>query len=268
MEPEDEVIGGWSLAPAASRALRLQVAREAMRRRDPARASVELEELLDETPDDPVALAALAEASADLRDFPVAREAWRALHKTGDDRAALWTQIALASFALADLDAAHDEATAAVTRDPDQASAWYVLGQVLERREGRPRAWEALERAHRIDPVGFPFPLTLDDEAVADLIAAAFRATSPAVRRFWRGIPRHVLSYPEPDMLRAATPPLSPRVVALYQGVPPSEPDDLGRPTGLAVFRGNLEHQATYDDALDELTWALEDEAAAWRRDG
>lgn len=267
MDQDDEVIGGWSLAPAAGRALRLQVAREALRRRDPARAIVELEELLDETPDDPAALGTLAEACADLRDLPVSREVWRTLLRGGSGQAWMWTQVALASFALADLDAAFVEATEAVTRDDTQAAAWSVLAEVIERREGRAKAWDALDRAHQLDPIAHPYPLTLDDETVHTLLAAAFRATTPSVRRFWRGVPRRVVLFPEIATLRAATPPLSPRVAALYQGVPPALPEDAARPSALLVFRGNLEHLPSYDDALDELTWAIEDEAAAWQRE-
>ena len=267
MEQDDEVVGGWSLAPAAGRALRLQVAREALRRRDPARAIVELEELLDETPDDVAALGALAEACSDLRDLPVAREVWRTLLHRGQDQAWVWTQAALTSFALADLDAAHAEASKAVAKDDTQAAAWAVLAQVIERREGRAKAWDALDQAHRLDPIAHPYPLALDEDAVHSLLAAAFRATTPAVRRFWRGVPRQIHLFPDVATLRAATPPLSPRVAVLYQGVPPALPDDPERPTALLVFRGNLEHLPSYEDALDELTWALEDEAAAWLRE-
>lgn len=267
MAPDDEVVGGWSIAPAAGRALRLQVAREALRRRDPARAIVELEELLDDAPDDVAALSALAEACSDLRDLPVAREVWRTLIRLGEDQSWVWTQAAITSFALADLDAAFQEATKAIAKDDTQAAAWAVLAQVIERRDGRERAWEALDHAHRLDPIAHPYPLALDDDAVHTLLAAAFRATTPAVRRFWRGVPRKVLSFPPIETLRTATPPLSPRVAALYEGVPPSDPDAADRPTALLVFRGNLEHLPTYEDALDELTWALEDEAAAWRKD-
>jgi tetratricopeptide (TPR) repeat protein len=268
MPPADEVGGaGWQISPETRRALRLQAARTAVRRRDFRRAVIEAEELLDEVPDDVDALATLAESAMELRDFEVAREAWRALVETGPQPASVLTQLGLCAFESASFDEAAQAARRALAVSDDAPEAWYLLGLCTERLEDDERAYACFERAHRGSPLGFPLPLPLDEADVRDLVQEAMAELPLELARFWAPVPVEIERLPTRDELLRSVPPTSPRVLALYTGHPPTRPSGLERPTSIRVYRTNLVHHESREHALDALLDTLDHEAADWLPD-
>lgn len=262
----DDVVGtGWGLDPRTRRELRLQSATEALVQRDLARAVLELEELLDEHPDDIEALWSLAEATMELRDHAVAREAWRALDELGVDRTPVHTQRALCAFELADFDEAVTCARRALAIHEDLPEASYILGLALEHLgASRSEVDAAFIRAHRASPLGFPLPLPWSDADVRAAASQALAELSPDIRAFWRDVPIQVEPLPNRHELVAPTPSISPRILAMYAGTPPATLTPTARPTAVRIYARNLAHHEAIEMAVAALADALEQEAADW----
>lgn len=264
MSSDDEVGTGWTLDADAARALRLEAADQALLAHDPARAVVEIEELLHDVPYDVEGLWLLAEAAMELRDFPVAAEAWAGLTERVPERAPVWTQLALCAFEVGDVETAKTAARHAIQRYDDLGEAWYVLGLCLERTEGAAVAAEAFRKAHRISPLGFPLPLDLDARDTRALLDEARTHLSAEAAALWAQVPVSIVPFPNHEDLATTGAPLSPRAVALYEGSPPGPDTPEARPPGLKVFSGNLAHHEGAEAAVDALVDALEAEADDW----
>jgi tetratricopeptide (TPR) repeat protein len=264
-DEDDTVQPGWHLPPLGGRDLRLGLAREALRAHDPTRAITELEELLDDTPDDVEALSLLAVACTDARDHAVARDAWETLVELGRDRAYVWTQIALCALELAAFDEARSAAEQAVARDEDAALAWSILGQVHAREGAAVRALACFERAHALAPAQHPLPLRLQVADAQEILQQALREVTEEVAAFWSSVPVRFETYPSAEDLAATVPPITPHAVALYEGEPPPKPSRKSRPQALRVYVGNLAHNDSWDTAVLALADALEAEALDWR---
>jgi tetratricopeptide (TPR) repeat protein len=200
----------------------------------------------------------------ELRDFEVAREAWRALVDTGPQPASVLTQLGLCAFESAAFDEAAQAARRALAVNDDAPEAWYLLGLCAERLEDDERAYVAFERAHRASPLGFPLPLPLGEDDARDLVQEALAELPLELARFWAPVPVEIERLPTRDELLRSVPPTSPRVLALYAGTPPGRPSGLERPTTVRVYRTNLVHHESREHALDALIDALDQEAADW----
>jgi tetratricopeptide (TPR) repeat protein len=265
MSDSDEIGGGaWSVSPETRRALRLSAARTAVRKHDFRRAVIEAEELLDEVPDDRDALWTLAESTMELRDFEVALEAWRALIATGVTLPSALTQLGVCAFETCAFEDAAQAARSALALFDDLPDAWYLLGLCTEHLEDDERAWACFERAHRGSPLAFPLPLPLGDDDVLGLVREALTEVSREVAAFWAPVPVRIARLPTLASLTMHVPPISPRVLALVEGEPPTDPTSTARPTALHVFRANVAHSETREHALDAVADALEQLVADW----
>ncbi|MCB9662532.1 MAG: hypothetical protein H6732_00305 [Alphaproteobacteria bacterium] len=252
------------MAPEARRQLRLAAAERALRQGDPTRCVVEVEELLDDDPRDTEGLWLLAQSLTALRDAPVAAEAWRALIEAGEDGAWVWAQLAACAFESAQIDQARQAAEQALARDATCGEAWYVRAQIVERSEGADAAWPHFLRAHRLGPLTWPLPLVLSPLDVERIVEQALADVAPEVAALWTEVPLRLQPWPELAVLQDPVPPVSPRVLALYDGPPPPDATSGQRPPGLAIYVGNLAHHDHPDQAAAALADALEQEAADW----
>lgn len=261
---DDVVGGGWQIDPATRSALRIDRARRAMWRREFRDAVVELEELLDEDHDHADALGALAECLMELREFAAAAAAWSHLEGLGVGDPATRLQGAWCAFEVCDFEAADAGAARATTEAPWLAEAWFLRGLCADRADQPDAARRYHEAAHRLSPLNHPFPIEMDDLAWAEVVTEAFQSLPPDLQEFWNGTPVRLEQLPTDDDLRSADPPLSPRLVALYEGEPPDDDTGVERPTAVRVFRRNLAYAESIDSMIDRLSWTLEQEALDW----
>ncbi len=264
-DDDDTVGGGWHFPPASARDLQLGLAREAMRHHDFQRAVLELEEFLDGHPDDERALVLLAGACMELRDWAVARDAWETLIDLGRDRASTWTQVAVCAFELGDFEAAGLAADNAIAQDDDAGEAWALRGDVQARIGTADEAQHAFERAYEVSPLMFALPLTLELADAREVLEQALRELPEDVAGFWSAVPVRFEPFPSAEELSATVPPLTPRVLALYEGEPPPRPSSKSRPRALRIYLGNLVRHESWDVAVGALADALESECADWR---
>lgn len=267
MHMDDELpTGVWSLDPETRTALRLDRVRRMLRDEDYVEAVVEVEELLDEEPDNPEGLFLLGESLLELREPSIALLAYeRFVELTGGDADSL-LGLAISRYEVCDLAGAAVAAREAVRLDPSRAEAHWYLGLALERLPGRrTEALQAFAAARELDPTEFPFPLRLSDSEWRGAIGMAVGRLHPRLQSFWDGIPVRLEPWPDLAELRRADPPITPAVSGLYLGEPPTEGDPwIERPKAMRLFRHNLERARDPHELLDQITQALQDEALDW----
>lgn len=265
---EDEVRIGWQIEPEIREAMRLDRARTAMLRGAWDDVVMELEEMLDESPQQPEGLFLLGEALLELGDFEGARQAYEHhVEAAGPDiDARTHAGLAVARFNTCDLPGASEAARAALRLDPGLAEAHYYLGLALERSaEDRADALAAFAAAQQLDPAAFPFPLDLTAEDWQRAVAHAMSLMPRTVQHFWSAIPILLLDLPDLGELRQADPPITPTVTGLYDGVPPDEGDPWEeRPEALRLYTGNLLRCPSFEDVVEAIARTLQHEASEW----
>ncbi len=264
---DDEIPNGvWRLDESTRVALRLDVVRRSMATRAFEDAVLEAEELLDESPDQPDALFLLAEASLELGQPEVAAEAYGEAIRLGLTGGAPLVGLALAQFDLGQLEFVEANATAALRASPDEPEAHHVLGLALERMPGREaEAVTHLAAARALDPVRFPFPISLKSADWERILNRALTRIHPDLAEFWQGVPVRWAPLPDLDELRAASPVIRPTVGGLYEGDPTLAEDPwLVRPTALRLYTRNLARAPTREEVVDDLAVVLQSEALDW----
>lgn len=264
---DDTLAGGrWQLDPETRNALRIEAAHQAMTRNDWFLASTELEELLDEEPGHPEALALLADATLSQGDAVLASAIYEhALRVGGTIDPGMLSGLALARFESCSLVGAAEAAREAVRLEPGLAEAWNTLGLTLSWLGPPEESSAALLKAHRLAPDHFPFGLNLTEGQWAEAVAEATARIAPSLMAFFYGIPIHLEDRPALDELRVHDPPLPPTTVCLAIGEPPLDGNPwIERPEGFRLFRANLARSYDFEDLVGWIVQGLEDEAFAW----
>lgn len=264
---DDELpTGVWSLDPDTHTALRLDRVRRMMRDEDHVEAVVEVEELLDEDPDNTEGLFLLGESLLELGEPSIALLAYeRVVELTGGDADSLMG-LAISRYETCDLAGAAVAAREAVRLDPGRAEAHWYLALALERLPGRrTEALQAFAAARELDPTEYPFPLRLSEAEWRGAIGMAVARLHPRLQSFWDGVPVRLEPWPDLAELRRADPPIPPGVSGLYLGEPPHDADPWTvRPQAMRLFRHNLERSRDPQELLEQITQALQNEALDW----
>lgn len=263
---DDELPSGvWSLDPDTRTALRLDRVRRLMREADFVDAILEVEELLDEEPDNAEGLFLLGEALLELGEAPIALEAYQHhVSVTGGDARSL-LGLAICRYETCDLPGAVEAAREAIRLDPGQAEAHYALGLALERLpNGRSEAVQAFAAARQLEPQAYPLPMELELKDWQHAIGEAVLRLPLPLQTFWDGVPIRLEDWPDLEELQRTDPPIPPGVAGLYEGVPPEGGDPNERPQAFRLFRRNLERAPHMEALIDQLTMALQAEALDW----
>lgn len=258
--------GGWTVDPGALAQLRMTQAAEAYQRGELEQALIEAEELLDEHPDHLDALYLVGDASLRHGDAPIAEAAFSHYLTLDPGAPEALAGLAAARFELADLVGAIEAAAEAHSRQPELAEAWYYTGLALERLGKPQESREAHARATALEPSAYPTVLEVDDAAWQVAVASA-KALLPATLASWLAdVPLFTERFPAISVLAEVSPPLSPMVWCLYDGTPPEDGDpNAVKPTGMRLFKGNLERVASLEGDLPRrIAEALRHEALDW----
>lgn len=263
---------GWTLPAETRTAMRLDHIRKLLEQTAWHDAALEAEELLDEAPDHVQALDCLARAQLGMLDAEGAVLTWTQLF--AQDQSVIPERLAGYAMALFDtcqLDAAIEAASKAADLDPALAEAHYVRGLALEFMPGKSaEAATALVAAHRLDPVSFPFPMSIDSDTWERAIMTAMLQVSPPVRALWEGVPVRLVESPELERLKSSQPPLTPRLPGLFHGDAPSMSDDppedpwSRKPELLWLFTKNVSRVHSVEELIGRIADLLEQEAMVW----
>ncbi|MBN1336213.1 MAG: tetratricopeptide repeat protein [Deltaproteobacteria bacterium] len=255
----------WGVDRASLAAMRLSRVRQAYEAEDLWTAVLEAEEILDDKPDDVEALELLGDAELDLGHGREAELIFARLRGSDERNPTYLSGLAIARFLSVDFEGALAAATAALAISPDDAEAHAYAGLSLERLGRYEEAAGHVSEAARIDPEGFPSPLAVEDVSWNGLLQRALDGLPEAFQPFYRRVPVVWHHYPDPAVLRAADPPLSPFSLALYEGTPPPEGEPRVDPRSVRAYRGNLLRFARDMARLEEdFSLALAFEAASW----
>lgn len=141
-----------------------------------------------------------------------------------------------------------------------EADYWMALS--LERRGDFLGADEFFERAHGIDPTGYPAPKRTTRH---EFVAAVEEARSRLPKEFDRHLENvaiRIEDLPEEEILSDSEPPLDPCILGLFVGVPLTEKSALDptprMPDSVFLFKRNIERSSEdWDDLVDEIQTTL-----------
>ncbi len=270
MAPTDSDLPSLSafgtLDPGAVAALRLDRSREAYQNHDLVTALPEAEELLEDDPDNIEALEVLGDTELELGHGREADLVFSHLLDLQPDEPIYLTGQAIARFLHADFEGAVHSASAALEAVPDLTEAHAYLGLCLERMGRLDEAAEHLDRAAQLDPAGWAPPPGVQDVPWQALLEAAMAMVDPSLHSFYDEVPIVWQHLPDARVLRAVDPPISPLVLALYEGTPTAPGRETGLfPRSMRIYQGNARRFAKDMKRLTEdLAHALGAEAADW----
>ena len=139
---------------------------------------------------------------------------------------------------------------------PDEARAHHLLGLLAERRGDAREAERRFAQARRLDPEGFPRPVTLSRRDFDAAVERAFTALPEPVRRYLANVPVTVEDLPADHDLVDADPPLPPTILGLFRGAPYGQKlsaDPWSHlPSSIVLYQRNLERAATTRAGLEE----------------
>jgi predicted Zn-dependent protease with MMP-like domain/Flp pilus assembly protein TadD len=161
-------------------------------------------------------------------------------------------------FELLRLDEARRQLQAAERQAPRDGWVQQALGLVAERSGDPKEAERRFARARKLDPEGFPPPVSLTQEEFDQVLEDALEALPEPIRRYLANVAVTVEDIPADDDLLAATPPLSPQSLGMFRG------SSLGQkgtsdpwshfPSSIVLYQRNLERAArTRDELVEEI---------------
>lgn len=163
---------------------------------------------------------------------------------------------AFALFELLRADEARRQLEEVLAREPDEPWAHHQLGLIAERRGDRTEADRRFRRARRLDPEGFPAPVTVTRAEFERLAEQALEDLPEAVRRYLANVPITVEDLPADHDLLAADPPLSPTILGLFRGAPYGQKGGSDPwshlPSSIVLYQRNLERAVASPEELEE----------------
>ena len=230
-------------------------------------ALVEAEELLDVAPDHLDALFLVGEACLELGDAFGGEAAYaRFLELVPGDTRAL-SGLAIARYELTDMDGCLSCTRQALDADGTIPEAWYFQGLALQWLGIQEESQAAFEHAYSLDKERFPLLVMLGESEWEAALAAGKALLDTKLSEWLEAVPIVSHQLPSLEVLRAATPPLSPFSPGLYWGATPDPGADAwqGRPEEIRLFRGNLERLALHaGDLPRRIAEVLRSEALDW----
>lgn len=283
--------GSWIIDPGLLRAMRQDHADSALAAGDFHRSLAEADEILAASPDDPHALWTTARAALSLGDacmadvtldrlVELAQQDGRTGEASEVELADLWAHKSASRFLLADFPGARAAAARALSLERDHAPAWVQLGLAQARLGDDAEAARSYAHAEALHPGATPVLGPSPSEAeLQRVIEGAVSELASNVRALVEVLPIRVAWWPDPDVLRAESPPISPLVGVLFEKPPPADDTvagtleslaaaidpELPTPTALWLFLGNLLGGAPEEpELIARLAESLTAEAAHW----
>ena len=258
--------GPWLGDPSVLTAMRVRKTRQAYQDHDLLTALLEAEEILDTEPDNVEALELLANTELELGHAREALLAYEKLHALEPANLEYLQGLAAARFFMVDFSGCLEAAEESLDLEPDLAEAHANAGLALERLFRFEEAERHLRRAAELEPESYPLPPPLETIDWNRLLREALELLPPSLSSFYRRVPLVWHLFPDPTILFSVDPPISPMVLALYEGSPP--PDEHATevlPRSVRLYQGvarRLVHDM--ETLVQDLAQALLAEASDW----
>lgn len=210
---------------------------------------------------DPDCLDALliqADALLELGDCGGAEPLYRRLEELAPDEPAVLAGRGLCLFELTRFEAAEQVLRLALELDSRLAEVHQCLGLLLERDGREAEAERRFARARALAPEDYRPPVELAEQRFDACIEAALLDLPPPVAEALADVSVVVEQLPADEDLRAAEPPLSPRILGLWRGSPLSERSVFDPwtelPGGIVLYQRNLQRFARDEaDLIDQI---------------
>ena len=247
-------------------AMRLERSRMAYKQRDLVTAILEAEELLEEDPNNVGALEIVADSEIGLGHGREALLALTALEKIQPDSVRVYSGLAVARFLDLDFEGAIAATDTALELSPDLPEALAYRSLALERLGDWEGSRAAELRASELSPAAFPLPPEHDEVPWDQVLDEVIGELPELFQRFYGRVLLVWHHLPDIAILSSVEPPLSPMMLALYEGAPPPNGDPMEiLPRSVRLFWGNARRLAGNRQYLiEELAEALMIEAADW----
>lgn len=164
---------------------------------------------------------------------------------------------ASALFDLCRIDEAEKVLGQAIDRDGRLADAYWLRGRMLTVKGEQAEADKAFQRAVSLDPERFRPPYRVSEEAFVAVMEKSLEELPEPVRKYLTNVSVAVEEIPTMERLTASQPALSPGLLGLYEGTPPSlaRGDDPWShfPSRITLFKRNIEASAGDEEELKDL---------------
>ena len=235
----------------------LDAAESALEGNDPGTAYDACQAILASNPKDGNALYLLAEAMRDLGDGVRALDTYRRCVMVEPNFSPAWSGLGVLHLNGLEYDEAARALNRAIREDVTNAEAWYGRAILRELRNDFAGADRDLARAARLDPVGFPLPVNLDDETIDTIVSEAMARLHPDLQDYLSNVALLLDEVPSPDVLGQYDPPAPPtHLLGYFNGYSLMErslEDPWSRlPSAIVLFRRNLQRLASDRDQLIE----------------
>lgn len=235
----------------------LDLAEDALDRGDPGGALGYCDQVLSVAPRHPGALFLSGEALRDLRELERAEDRYRASLAEQPDHAPSWAAIAGVRFDDLRFDEALAAANRAIRLDPEEPEGWWWRGLVRERRGDFRGADRDLRRASLLDPIAFPWSVSLTDAMIEAVVEQAIRDLHPSIRAYLSQVSILLEEIPGLDTLLEFDPPAPPaEILGFFSGYSLQdrsiENPWSNLPSAIVLFRRNLERHASDPEHLVE----------------
>ena len=247
-------------------ALRLDRSRQAYHDHDLITALIEAEELLEAEPDNVDALEVLGDTELELGHGREAELVFTQLLDLNPDQPLYLTGQAIARFLHTDFEGSVQSGMKALETAPELPEAHAYAGLSLERLGRLDESDSHLDRATELSPDDWAAPPSIRDVPWSELLTRAMNQVPDSLQGFFERVPFVWQDLPDPNVLRSTDPPISPLVLAMYEGRPEAPGEETGLlPRSMRIFQGNARRFAGDMDRLaEDLAQALSSEAADW----
>lgn len=247
----------FELAPT-NREVQILTAEAALMMEDLDRVAEICEIIIREDPGDFRARHLLAEALLDGGQPVEAGALFETLVEEDEDFVDGWIGLGISRFEQLSYNIALEALEEAKTLAPDSADVFFHIGLVQERMGDAKAAKKSFAKAQELDPDSYPAPLVMSLEDFEGIVEEVLTALPDKLREFMANVPISIEELPSDEELRAADPPLSPRLWGMFRGssLLDNHPEGTNRvtelPSEIVLYRKNLERGCADREELEE----------------
>lgn len=242
---------------------RVDRAWDALEDGDPETAGLEAEEMMEETEEHPEVRFLLGAALLESGLHGEALEHLQSCEGLVEDPIVHRFYLASALYENLRMDEAEKMFREVIEEESDAAPPLYGLAQCLEFTGRLDEAESSYEKAHEIDPEGFPLPIRMKREAFERVVQEAAELLPEDLRTHMKEIPIVVEDLPTRDILLSESDeePITPAVLGLFVGTNLKERsvfNPVSTPPTIFIYQRNLERFCqTREELIQEIRLTL-----------
>ena len=224
---------------------------------DAATAIESCQQALALEPKNPNALYLLGECYRERGDLDLALDTLRRCALADPHHSAAWSGLGILYQYFLQWEESRRALNRAIRENPNNAEAWYARGIIRERRGDIFGADRDLARACRLDAESFPFPPSMTDAELDEIVQESISELHPTLQDYLSNVAILVDEVPSEEVLRQYNPPLHPAEILGYFSGYSLRERSLDNPwsqlpNAIVIYRRNLQRYARDHETLIE----------------